>query len=56
MNYVVIKHHDEINICWEINRRLRDGWVLQGGISVTIDSNNNTTFYQAMYKSTSNVK
>ena len=38
MKYMVVSHRDEINICWEVNRNLREGWVLCGGITVSTNA------------------
>jgi hypothetical protein len=48
--YTVIRHSDEINIGWEINRKLREGYKLQGGISAIINARGEKEFFQAMVK------
>lgn len=31
-----------------VSRRLRDGWMLVGGVSVVMDADENMSFYQAV--------
>ena len=54
--YEVVTHQDEINICWEINRKLRDGYQLIGGIAVSTNARGEKRFYQAMLKDELNKK
>jgi hypothetical protein len=50
MVYEVVRNTDEVNIGWEINRKLREGWILCGGIAVSTNARGEKVFYQAMLR------
>jgi len=49
-HYEVISYRDEINIGWEVNRKLSAGWQLCGGIAVSTNARGEKVFYQAMFR------
>ena len=49
MKYKVISDESYRRFQQEVNNRLKDGWILQGGIAV-ISNFSGTMFYQAMVK------
>ena len=51
MNYIVVKHHKISEFEASVTAYLQDGWKLQGGVSMTVNSNTGEGFYaQAMIK------
>lgn len=50
MEYTVISTINKEQLIEWVNRKIIDGWQLQGGISVTGTFHSTTEYFQAMYK------
>ena len=52
MKYILVTAHEQMIFEDSVNSMLGRGWQLQGGVSISIDVDDNPNFAQAMVKMT----
>jgi hypothetical protein len=50
MKYKIIQNDNKDDFEKEVKNKIEDGWKLAGGIHVVVRPNDQTCFYQAIYK------